>query len=108
MAPLPFDPGKLSPQDRALYDAMVARRKAQGAPFGGPYAALMNHPQLCKRVEELGSRTSYTYMLEALRMLVRDGVPMVTDADDAVVTMQIIDDIYRAAGMQARPTCSID
>jgi len=54
MAALPFDPAKLSAQDRALYDAMVARRKAQGAPFGGPYAALMNHPQLCKRVEELG------------------------------------------------------
>lgn len=61
-----------------------------------------------QRVEELGSRTSYTYMLEALRRLVRDGVPMVTDADDAVVTMEIIDDIYRAAGMQPRPTCSID
>ena len=54
MAALPFDPAKLSAQDRALYDAMVARRKAQGAPFDGPYDALMNHPQLCKRVEELG------------------------------------------------------
>lgn len=54
MAALPFDPSKLTPADRALYDAMVARRKAQGAPFDGPYAALMNHPQLCKRVEELG------------------------------------------------------
>lgn len=54
MAPLPFDPAKLSAQDRALYDAMVARRKAEGAPFDGPYDALMNHPQLCKRVEELG------------------------------------------------------
>ena len=54
MAALPFDATKLSPEDRALYDAMVARRKAQGAPFDGPYDALMNHPQLCKRVEELG------------------------------------------------------
>ena len=33
---------------------MVTRRKSQGAPFGGPYAALMNHPELCRRVEELG------------------------------------------------------
>ncbi len=54
MAQLPFDPGRLSPQDKAIYDAMLARRKAQGAPFGGPYAALMNHPQLCQRIEELG------------------------------------------------------
>jgi 4-carboxymuconolactone decarboxylase len=54
MARLPFDPSALGAADRALYDGMVARRKAQGAPFGGPYAALMNHPQLCARVEELG------------------------------------------------------
>jgi iron(III) transport system ATP-binding protein len=33
---------------------MVAQRAAQGAPFSGPYLALMNHPQLCKRVEDLG------------------------------------------------------
>lgn len=54
MAALPFNPATLSPENRAIYDAMVARRKAQGAPFDGPYNALMNHPQLCKRVEELG------------------------------------------------------
>jgi 4-carboxymuconolactone decarboxylase len=54
MAPLPFDPSKLSPSDLALYNGMVERRREHGAGFGGPYAALMNHPQLCKRLEELG------------------------------------------------------
>jgi 4-carboxymuconolactone decarboxylase len=54
VAELPFDPATLSPQDKAIYDAMVARRKSQGASFGGPYAALMNHPQLCQKIEELG------------------------------------------------------
>ncbi|MFO1101286.1 MAG: carboxymuconolactone decarboxylase [Methylocystis sp.] len=54
MAQLPFDPSTLSPADRALYERMVERRKAQGAGFGGPYAALMNHPQLCERIEDLG------------------------------------------------------
>ncbi|MEF3366756.1 carboxymuconolactone decarboxylase family protein [Methylocystis sp. 9N] len=54
MAELPFDPTKLSPSDRARYERMVERRKAEGAPFGGPYAALMNHPQLCEKVEDLG------------------------------------------------------
>ena len=54
MAELPFEPATLSPQDKAIYDAMMARRKSQGAPFGGPYAALMNHPQLCQKIEELG------------------------------------------------------
>jgi 4-carboxymuconolactone decarboxylase len=54
MASLPFNPDQLNDSDRALYASMVARRKDHGAPFDGPYAALMNHPQLCKRIEELG------------------------------------------------------
>lgn len=54
LAELPFDPSALNAGDKAIYEAMVARRKSQGAPFGGPYAALMNHPQLCQKVEDLG------------------------------------------------------
>lgn len=54
MAHLPFDPSQLSASDRALYDRMVERRRAQGAAFGGPYAALMNHPALCEKIEALG------------------------------------------------------
>ena len=60
------------------------------------------------RTEELGKRSSYTYMLESLRRLVRAGEPMVTDADDAVATMQFIDDLYVAAGMRPRPLCPIE
>lgn len=60
------------------------------------------------RTEELGRRSSYTYMLESLRRLVRAGEPMVTDADDAVRTMQLIDALYLAAGMQPRPLCPIE
>jgi 4-carboxymuconolactone decarboxylase len=33
---------------------MAARRKAKGEGFGGPYLALLNHPELARRVEELG------------------------------------------------------
>lgn len=54
MAALPFDPDKLPAADHDLYKDLVERRLAQGAPFGGPYLALMNHPQLCKRIEDLG------------------------------------------------------
>jgi 4-carboxymuconolactone decarboxylase len=54
MAHLPFDPATLSASDRALYEEMVERRRSVGAPFGGPYAAVMNHPQLARRIEELG------------------------------------------------------
>jgi 4-carboxymuconolactone decarboxylase len=54
MAELPFDPEKLSPSELELYKRMAGRRKAQGAGFGGPYAALMNHPELCEKIEDLG------------------------------------------------------
>lgn len=54
MARLPFDPSALDAADRALYEGMVARRRGRGAPFGGPYDALMNHPEICRRVEALG------------------------------------------------------
>jgi 4-carboxymuconolactone decarboxylase len=54
MAKLPFNPEDLDPKDREIYDAMVARRKSKGAPFYGPYNALMRHPELCRRIEELG------------------------------------------------------
>jgi len=54
MVKLPFDPNHLEPEDKLIYEAMVAKRKSQGAPFGGPYAALMNHPELCQKIEALG------------------------------------------------------
>lgn len=66
MSKLPFDPNHLDPQEHAIYDQMVAKRKSQGAPFGGPYAALMNHPDLCEKIEALG------YYLKFLGHLPRD------------------------------------
>ena len=55
------------------------------------------------RVEHLGLRSSYTYQLEAFTAAVRTGVPALTDADDAVRTMQLIDQCYEAVGMAVRP-----
>ncbi len=54
MAPLPFDPAKASPADRAIYERLKAHRAAMGAPFDGPYLALMNHPILAEKIEALG------------------------------------------------------
>ncbi len=55
-----------------------------------------------RRVEHLGTRSSYIHQLEAFTAAVRHGVPMPTDANDAVATMHLIDDCYRAAGMEPR------
>ena len=54
MTVLQMDPAKFSSAARALYDEISARRKAHGEGFGGPYLALLNHPELAKRVEQLG------------------------------------------------------
>ena len=59
-----------------------------------------------ERVEELGKRSSYTYQLEALAAHLRDGAPLVTDADDAVANMELIDEVYRSAGLAPRPRTS--
>jgi predicted dehydrogenase len=56
-----------------------------------------------RRVEQLGTRPTYTYQLEALRAHLRDGAGLPIDADDALATMELIDACYRAAGFQPRP-----
>jgi predicted dehydrogenase len=56
-----------------------------------------------ERTERLGTRSSYTYQLEAFAARVREGAAVPLDADDALATMTLIDDSYRAAGFEPRP-----
>ncbi|WP_328752124.1 Gfo/Idh/MocA family oxidoreductase [Streptomyces sp. NBC_00285] len=56
-----------------------------------------------ERTERLGTRSSYTYQLEAFADRVRAGTPLPLDADDALTTMTLIDAAYRAAGFEPRP-----
>jgi predicted dehydrogenase len=58
-------------------------------------------------VEHLGTRTSYTYQLEAFAAAIRDGAPVLTDAEDALATMELIDACYVAAGMTPRPVTAV-
>ena len=54
MTALEMDPSKLSAVAQRLYAEIATKRKARGESFGGPYVALLNHPELARRVEELG------------------------------------------------------
>jgi 4-carboxymuconolactone decarboxylase len=54
MPVLAMDPAKLPAAGLALFAAISAKRKARGEGFGGPYVALLNHPELARRIEELG------------------------------------------------------
>ena len=53
-------------------------------------------------VEHLGTRPTYTYQLEAFAAHVVDGAALPLDSADAVDNMALIDDTYRAAGMDPR------
>jgi len=53
-------------------------------------------------VEHLGTRSTYTYQLQAFADHLQHGTPLPLDVDDAVTNMQYIDTAYTAAGMSAR------
>jgi predicted dehydrogenase len=55
-----------------------------------------------KTHERVRGEASYTAQLRAFVAAVRDGGPVLTPPEDAVVTMRLIDDIYRAAGLPIR------
>ncbi|MFF7945489.1 Gfo/Idh/MocA family protein [Streptomyces griseorubiginosus] len=59
-----------------------------------------------ERTERLGTRSSYTYQLEAFADRVRGGAALPLDAEDAEATMALIDAAYRAAGFEPRPRMS--
>jgi predicted dehydrogenase len=50
-----------------------------------------------------GDTTSYTYQLRAFAAAIRAAGPVPTSATQAVATMRVIDDAYRAAGLALRP-----
>jgi len=50
-----------------------------------------------------GNATSYTYQLRAFAAAIEAGGPVLTSAAQAVATMRVIDDAYRAAGLARRP-----
>jgi predicted dehydrogenase len=72
-----------------------------------PFAPQFGHRLVVKvnghhRVERFDRRPSYEYQLEAFADAVLHGKPFPTTADDAVATMRVVDEIYRAAGLPVR------
>jgi len=54
--------------------------------------------------EKFPKKATYAYQLEAFRDAVVDGKPFITTTAEAVKTMQVVDAVYRAAGMSPRGT----
>jgi predicted dehydrogenase len=59
-----------------------------------------------KTAERVRGEASYHAQLRAFVAAVHDGGPVLTPPEDAVVTMRLIDDIYRAAGLPIRGAAS--
>jgi predicted dehydrogenase len=55
-----------------------------------------------RRTEKFPKRASYAYQLDAFAAAALRGEPVKTSAADAVETMTVIDEIYRAAGLPPR------
>ena len=53
-------------------------------------------------VEHHGTRTSYSYQLEAFAAHVLHGTPLPIDTTDAIENMAYVDAAYRAAGLTPR------
>ncbi|MEY2847421.1 MAG: hypothetical protein RI885_86 [Actinomycetota bacterium] len=79
---------------------------------GSVHVTFPYHPQVFHRfsvrteagrhTERFARRSTFDFQLEAFRGAVVSGAPMLTGADDAVATMTVIDEVYRAAGLRPR------
>ena len=55
-----------------------------------------------KTSERLRGPATYDHQLKAFVAAVRDGGPVLTPPEDAILTMRVIDDLYRKAGLPLR------
>ncbi|MFJ3670020.1 Gfo/Idh/MocA family protein [Streptomyces sp. NPDC090106] len=60
-----------------------------------------------ERTEHLGTRSSYSYQLDAFAARVHEGTPLPIGPDDALATMELIDASYRSAGFAPRPRSAV-
>jgi hypothetical protein len=52
--------------------------------------------------QTLGDQTSYTYQLAALADTLQTGAKFLIDVDDSVANAELIDEVYRRAGLSPR------
>ena len=82
------------------------RGEARAANFVAPHQddrLVVRTEQGGERVERTGRRPTYSHMWEAFAARLRQGTPLPIDTENAVTTMALIDDCYRAAGLSPRP-----
>ncbi len=109
MASLPDPTATLSGEGRAIYEDILARRKAKGVDHLGPYIPLLNHPQLARLIEQLGYYYKYesalprdVYQFIVLTLARRSGVAF--EWEDHIAAARaagLPDDVISAIGTGA-------
>src|SRR3989339_1512598 len=81
MSELPLNEMNLSREELRINEKMRSKRAMQGSKLHGPYLPLMNHPELAKRIEDLGFYLKFEslmprnlYQFSVLYTAVRTGV----------------------------------
>jgi predicted dehydrogenase len=94
-----------SDRRQMTYRVVGTRGEATATNFVAPHLddRLIIRTAAGTHVEHHGTRSSYTYQLEAFLAAVRGGASMATGVNDAVANMRLIDSCYRAAGLEPRP-----
>ena len=92
------------------YRVVGTRGEARVANFVEPHLddRLIIRTSSGEHVERHGTRSSYTYQLEAFVRAVRGGGSLPIGVEDAVANMRLIDACYVAAGLQPRPRLRTD
>jgi predicted dehydrogenase len=70
--------------------------------FPGVTQAISTSTQTRTKHMRVRGESTYWYQMKAFVEAIRDGTPVLTGPDDAVKNMEVIDEIYRAAGLQPR------
>ncbi len=94
-----------SDQRRMVHRVVGSRGEALVTNFAvpRPQEQLILRTSSGEHVERHGTRSSYTYQLEAFTRAVREGASVPIGVDDAVANMRLIDACYVAAGLRPRP-----
>jgi 4-carboxymuconolactone decarboxylase len=115
MASLPDPTATLTGEGGAIYEDILARRKAKGVDHLGPYIPLLNHPELAKRIEALGYYLKYestlpreVYQFIVLMVAKRSGVVFewqdhIAAARSAGLSRAVIDSIPAGSASLPKP-----
>jgi 4-carboxymuconolactone decarboxylase len=104
---------RIDPFDGRSRDLCAHGRAPQGAGFGGPYAALTNHPLLCEKIEDLGYFLKFeghlprdVYQFVVLCVARKTGaefewIDHIKHAEEAGVPQEIIDALRRDESLES-------